>query len=42
MVYKVTALAVLGAGLWFAGAAPAVAQQADLNTLTWSSSMEKS
>src|ERR1700745_2596453 len=32
MVCKVTALAVLGAGLWFAGAAPAVAQQADLNT----------
>jgi predicted amidohydrolase YtcJ len=31
MVDKLTALAVLGAGMWFAGAAHAVAQQGDLN-----------
>jgi predicted amidohydrolase YtcJ len=31
MVCKVTTLAVLGAAMWFAGAAPAVAQQTDLN-----------
>ena len=31
MVCKVTAFAVLGAGMWFAGTAPAAAQQADFN-----------
>ncbi|MGY2909510.1 amidohydrolase [Bradyrhizobium sp. URHC0002] len=31
MVCKLTALAVVGAGMWFASAAPAAAQQGDLN-----------
>ena len=31
MVCRLTALAVVGAGMWFAGAAPAAGQQADLN-----------
>ena len=31
MVWKLTALAVFGAGMWFAGAAPAAAQQGDFN-----------
>ncbi len=31
MACKLTALAVLGAGMWFAGAAPAAAQQEDFN-----------
>ena len=31
MVCKLTALAVVGAGMWFAGAAPAAAQQGDFN-----------
>jgi predicted amidohydrolase YtcJ len=31
MVCKLTALAVIGAGMWFAGAAPAAAQQGDFN-----------
>ena len=31
MVCRLTALAVVGAGMWFAGAAPAAAQQGDFN-----------
>ena len=31
MVCKLTALAIFGAGMWFAGAAPAAAQQGDFN-----------
>ena len=31
MVCKLTALAVVGAAMWFAGAAPAAAQQGDFN-----------
>jgi len=31
MVCRLTALAVGGAGMWFAGAAPAAAQQGDFN-----------
>ena len=31
MVCKLTALAVVGAGMWFASAAPAAAQQEDFN-----------